>query len=68
MLTSPDVAGAVLLAKIAQPIAVAVVQHPNFEARIVQRECGDDRPLDNVEAFVERADEDVHGRQLIGRP
>ena len=48
--------------QIFEPIAPAVVEHPDAEIRIVDRHCADDRPFENRPLFVVRADQDIDER------
>ncbi len=61
-----DITNFPLRTQIAEPVAPAVVQHPDFEAGIVEGLCRDDSPLDELAALVVRGEEDVHGRQALG--
>ncbi|MCY1224143.1 hypothetical protein D9M72_362880 [compost metagenome] len=53
-------------AELAQPVAAGVVQHPDAEVGVVDRQRRDNGLLQDVQAFVVGGDEDVHRRHLLG--
>ena len=61
-----QVSNAHVFAKCTQPLALAVVQHPNGFAGIVNRVRTDDGFLKDVQRLVVGWDEDVHVRQWTG--